>query len=157
MANNLPEREPGLRHETRDVDVWAIARFGIGLALLCILSLAGLFGLYHYFESRYGGRVAVTVPPGPESGPRLEVTPVLDLARERAADDKILNSYGWVDRQKGVVRIPIGRALDLLAGHGLPSRLPPEHRSASTATVPTASGMGNIMQQPGGPLGGGSK
>jgi hypothetical protein len=159
MAENkpLPEREPELRHENTDVDVWAIGRFGIALALLCILSLAGLVGLFHYFESRYGGPVAVTLPTGPESGPRLEVTPVLDLARERAAEEKLLNSYGWVDRQKGVARIPIGRAIDLLAERGLPSRRPPEQSSASNATVPTASGMGSVMQRPGGPLGGGIK
>jgi len=39
MAENkpLPEPEPQLRHESKDVDVWAIGRFGIGLALLGVL------------------------------------------------------------------------------------------------------------------------
>jgi len=134
MAGNkpLPEREPELRHETRDVDVWAIGRFGMGLALLCILSLAGLLGLFHYFESRYGGRVAITLPPGPESGPRLEVTPVLDLARERAAEDKILNSYGWVDQKAGIARIPIDKAMDFVVERGLPWQAP------GTGPAPTA-------------------
>ena len=39
------------------------------------------------------------------------------LANERA----ILSSYGWIDRDLGVVRIPIDRAMDVLAERGLPS------------------------------------
>src|SRR5271157_3955977 len=116
MAENkpMPDLEPRFRHENTDVDVRAVGRFGIALALLSILSMAGLFGLYRYFEAREGGPVAVTMPPRPPM-PQLEETPVLDLARERAAEEKLLNSYGWVDRQKGVARIPVGRAMDLMA------------------------------------------
>jgi hypothetical protein len=36
-------------------------------------------------------------------------------------DDHILNTYAWVDKQNGVVRVPIDRAIDLLAAKGLPS------------------------------------
>ena len=44
--------------------------------------------------------------------PQLQQTPVLDLRAMRAEEDKVLNSYAWVDQPKGVVRIPID------AGHG---------------------------------------
>ncbi len=37
---------------------------------------------------------------------------------------KKLNSYGWVDRKHGVIRIPIERAMDLVAQRGLPTRGP---------------------------------
>jgi hypothetical protein len=33
-----------------------------------------------------------------------------------------LKSYGWVDRTNAIVRIPIDRAMDLLARRGLPAR-----------------------------------
>jgi hypothetical protein len=36
----------------------------------------------------------------------------------RAAENAILEHYGWVDRDKGVVHIPIDRAMDLLAERG---------------------------------------
>lgn len=39
-----------------------------------------------------------------------------------AAQNEQLNSYGWVDRSNGIVRIPIDRAMDLLAQRGLPAR-----------------------------------
>jgi len=164
--NKLPhppdlENQP-LHHEASDINAWAVGKFAIALALVSIVSLAGLFALFRYFMQSEGG----PLPPVTRSyqidarrrppAPQLEETPILDLARERAAEDRLLNSYGWVDRQNGKVRIPIDRAIDLVAQRGLPSRpqVPP---SASNATVPTASGMGEIMQQPGGPLAGGTK
>jgi hypothetical protein len=49
---------------------------------------------------------------------------VPDLKAIRAAEDQVLNSYAWIDPEMNVVRIPIGRAMDLLVEHGLPSRPP---------------------------------
>ena len=40
----------------------------------------------------------------------------------RMQEEQTLNSYGWVDQQAGVVRIPIDRAMELLAQRGLPTR-----------------------------------
>jgi hypothetical protein len=158
---HLPDLErPEFRHETTDVDTWAVGKFAIALVLVSILSLAGLFGLFRYFQQRDGGILprattremdARKRPPLPQ----LEETPQLDLAREKAAEEQILNNYGWADRQNGVVRIPIDRAMDLIAQRGLPVRQ--QAPAADSATVPTASGMGPIMQRPGGPLAGESK
>jgi hypothetical protein len=33
-----------------------------------------------------------------------------------------LNSFGWIDRSNGIVRIPIDRAMDLILQRGLPTR-----------------------------------
>ena len=44
-----------------------------------------------------------------------------DFANEQ---DKILASYDWVDQKNGVVRIPIDKAMDLLAQRGLPDSVP---------------------------------
>jgi hypothetical protein len=38
------------------------------------------------------------------------------------AQNAKLNSYGWIDKSAGVIRIPIDRAMDLLAQRGLPAR-----------------------------------
>ncbi|HEX2836127.1 MAG TPA: hypothetical protein VHW00_24190 [Thermoanaerobaculia bacterium] len=38
-------------------------------------------------------------------------TPVADLIQLRASEEKILKHYGWVDRQKGIVHIPIEEAI----------------------------------------------
>lgn len=54
--------------------------------------------------------------------PNLELNPHVDLAALRSRENAELESYGWVDRKAGVVRIPIDRAIDLLAERGLPFR-----------------------------------
>jgi hypothetical protein len=38
----------------------------------------------------------------------------------QAEDERVLGSYGWIDAQNGVVRIPIERAMELVLEHGLP-------------------------------------
>lgn len=55
-----------------------------------------------------------TEPPAP----RLQVDPALDIYDHRQAEEKVLGSYGWVDEKAGVVRIPIARAMELLAQRG---------------------------------------
>jgi hypothetical protein len=54
--------------------------------------------------------------------PRLQISPQQDMRQMRAAEMAALHSYGWVDRQAGIVRIPIERAIELLAERGLPAR-----------------------------------
>jgi hypothetical protein len=117
---------PENRHEHRDVSVWAVYKFGIALAFLCVIAMGLLYGLYVYFVNREGGPLtnqkinvdARTLPPMP----RLQPAPVTDLRDMRNAEDKILNSYGWIDRAHGVTHIPIDRAIDVLAKRGLPAR-----------------------------------
>lgn len=145
--------QPG--HEDRDVNAWAVGKFAIGLVLLCILCLGVLVGFFKYLQTRLGPASPPAIdarhlPPEP----RLQDTPVLDLKAMRDAEDKILTSYGWVDKSKGVVRIPIDKAIDLLAQRGLPARPQNGPQSASDAIVPAESGLGPIMQQVGGPLAG---
>ena len=40
------------------------------------------------------------------------------FANWTVVDDRELTSYGWIDRQRGIVRIPIDRAMELLANEG---------------------------------------
>jgi hypothetical protein len=44
----------------------------------------------------------------------------LDTADLHAREDLLLDNYSWVDRSKGTVRIPIERAMELIAQRGLP-------------------------------------
>ena len=53
--------------------------------------------------------------------PRNYVVPGEDLAKLRAEENELLGSYAWLDKNSGTVRIPIERAIDLIAERGLPS------------------------------------
>ena len=149
MAGNNKHR---VGFEETDVNELAVGKFGLALLLVTIMAMALLVGVFNYFKASEGG-VATTVDPAkvfPE--PQLQKAPIPDLKAVRAAEDQVLTSYGWVDQQKGVVRIPIAQAMDLLVKKGLPVRAstPP---SAEGVSMPTESSLGSKMQPPGGPLG----
>ena len=149
---------PETLYEHRDVNTWAVGKFGIGLTLFTIAAIGLLIGVFKFFEAQEGGPRpagelnvdARRLPPQP----RLQQAPILDLQQMRAAEDQLLNGYGWVDQQKGIVRIPVARAMELLAQRPPAARTQAETPAVSDATVPTESGMGEIMQRPGGPLAG---
>jgi hypothetical protein len=52
-------------------------------------------------------------PKGAPIAPHTD-TPVADLVHMRANEEQQLHSYGWVDKQKGIVRIPIEAAKEKL-------------------------------------------
>lgn len=60
------------------------------------------------------------IPPSP----RLQADPASDLASERRREEARLAAYRWVDRDAGVARIPIERAMRLLSRR--PSSTRPE-------------------------------
>src|SRR5260370_41758911 len=111
------------RHEVQDADMHDLVLFAGGL-LIFILSGVGMSAaVFHYFvrHQPLGPRSSPlenvrTLPPLPP----LQVFPVQDLNEYRPAKDANLNSYAWEDRQAGVVRIPVDRAMDLLLQRGLP-------------------------------------
>lgn len=50
----------------------------------------------------------------------------LDTADLHAREDLLLDNYSWLDRSKGTVRIPIERAMELIAQRGLQVEQPPQ-------------------------------
>jgi hypothetical protein len=113
-------------HELSDVNPKRILWFGIGLALVIGTVVLVSYGLFNYFYRTETRRrpppspLSYGVEPPPE--PRLLTKPGADLAAMRAEEDQILGSYGWIDRERGIVRVPIDRAIMLLAQKGLPMR-----------------------------------
>jgi hypothetical protein len=119
-------QQAGHRHEVRDVQVRPIAMLAIGLVMLTGVVLLLMGWLFNHFAAR---QAKLDVPPSPLAvtregppGPRLEVTLDQVLGQVRADEAALLHSYGWVDQQAGIVRIPIDRAMTLLTERGLPVR-----------------------------------
>jgi hypothetical protein len=123
MDESKPNGAAG--HEQSEVDARAIGKFGVGLALGVI---AAAFLMWFLFDQLAARNAAHQTPPAPMEAanpqkappePRLEAQPRLDLAKFRASEEELVNSYGWIDPAKGIVRIPISRAMDLVAKEGL--------------------------------------
>ena len=119
---------PESQHEESDVDFRAIITFGGGLLAVAIFVYVLIFGIFRFFDSREGVKVAAEYPLAAGQGhreppePRLQIDPRQDMADLRAKEDDLLGSYGWVDKNAGVVRIPIDAAMKLTLERGLPSR-----------------------------------
>lgn len=120
---------PDVIHERSDVNIRAILRFAVGLIITAIVIHVGLYWLLEHYEERWTRSAPAVSAPGAKEqvpSPRLQISPHSDLAKMRAEEDKKLTTYGWVDKEKQSVRIPIERAMELVAQRGLPARKPAE-------------------------------
>jgi len=116
-------------HEASDVNFRAIVQFGVGLLVLgavVYLVVWLFFGFLSERASRASGQLAYPLAAGQQDRvppePRLQTNPRADLRELRESEDKRLDSYGWVDRNAGIVHIPIEDAIKLTLQRGLPSR-----------------------------------
>jgi len=145
-------------HEKSDVNVRALFAFGIAFVIFAAVSHFVLLVMYRQFvkHENKNQHVPLTMMNRPESMsvpqiPRLQPfptkstsgviapnanTPVTDMVEMRAAQDQELTSYGFIDRQKGVVHIPIEEAKKLALQRGFAPM------AAPTPPSPAAAGEG---------------
>jgi hypothetical protein len=112
------------------VDVSAGSTFRAGLYILGSMFLTAvlLVPLYRLLTreekaSQAPAATALKVDPRrmEPQGPRLLVAEDKALAALRAQEDALLGSYGWVEKDRGIVRIPIDEAMRIVAESGLPA------------------------------------
>jgi hypothetical protein len=120
---NIEEHSRQAGHETTDVSIRPIVKFLVALTVGLIV-VGVVLGLLFGFLSHKQGAVPSVVS-GPRElppQPRLQTVPAADLQQLRSRENEALNGYAWVDQKAGLVRIPIDRAIDLIAQQGLPYR-----------------------------------
>jgi hypothetical protein len=142
---NVPVKTIETGYELSDLSPKNIAIFAASLAVTIIVVLWICYQLFQHYSAVSR---KTEVPPSPLSytreptpEPHLLVVPGQELKAMRAAEDSVLNSYAWVDREKGIVRIPIQRAIDILAQRGLPSR-PQSNENQRAAQNQSRNGIG---------------
>ena len=142
--------------ETEDLSPQGVFYFMAGLAVLGIVIYFILVGMYRILDARDRNREAPSNPMAIKTGvdpqtmnfkditdkidqtfpkPVLEYNERTQFTQEIVKEDEILASYGWVDQESGVARIPIERAMELVAERGLPV-LP---QGAKNQTSPAAT------------------
>lgn len=113
-------------HEDSDVSIKSLGIFLAGLAITMIITGALMIGLFDIFldEAEQAdvspSPLAEPGEPAPPPGPLLQVAERLDLRLHREAQDKLIHEAAWIDRDRGLVRIPIERAIELTAERGFP-------------------------------------
>jgi hypothetical protein len=143
--SQVPGAPPGAHqrhdHERSEIQVGGIFVFGV---ILTVFTLVWMAILYVVVRSYYVGRQDRAESNRPARfadiseqfpGARLQGNPAADLARLRVEDQRALNSYGW-DSKAGIGRIPIDRALDIVARKGLPTRSAPEEPPSPGSPTP---------------------
>ncbi len=122
---------PDVRFEKEDIRATPVLKFLVGIAVTTVVVCLLLFGFYRGMRSY----VADLQPEPPHMKfeenreapvPRLQEHPDRDLQAIRAEEDRILTTYGWVDKSRGMVRIPIEEAMKLVAEQGLPATSTPK-------------------------------
>jgi hypothetical protein len=130
------------RHEESDVNVrallWAVVVFIIFAGATHLILYLQFHAYARYFRHEAAPPLTMMSRPSDASvpaSPRLQpfptknrdglmppyaVTPVTDMTDMREAQDKQLSEAGWVDQKKGIVRLPIETAKQLVVQRGLP-------------------------------------
>ena len=92
---------------------------------LTALVVVPLYRLFGRSETRQQPPPATVVRPDAvapaPSAPKLVASEPAVLAEFRAQEDALLTSWGWVEKDKAIARMPIDEAMKLVAERGLPA------------------------------------
>lgn len=153
MTDRTPHTN-GAGFEHQDLTPKPIFGFLMGLAAGCILVVLALWGAFHvltsYREKEQPPQAPLAVEtPNPRTTnkqeidenikatfprPRLEDNERFELTDEINRQNEAIASYAYVDEKAGTVRIPIERAMELVAQRGLP--VLPQGTAASAEKKP---------------------
>src|SRR2546421_3009536 len=136
---NLRQEHEEVAYEREDLSPRGIFAFLIGLGLVLVLVYFVVKGMDAYLDAyqkqhqpplnplvsqtETDSRKVSNADIARFPQPRLETNERLEINDFRLQEEKNLNSYGWIDQKAGIARIPIDRAMELLAQRGLPTRL----------------------------------
>jgi hypothetical protein len=153
MSDQLHPVEPNSHgdYERSDIGVSGILYFMAGLAVAGIIIYFVVAGLFAFLEKRFESQATMSplvttsstktrdIPKGyPQAtfpDPRLEEDERSQLNGIRLSEEQTLSSYDYIDQKAGTIRIPIDRAMDLIAQRGLPTRT--EGAAVAKPAMPT--------------------
>ena len=122
MAEHHTPTNPG--YEVSDVSTPPIWKF---LAYLFLITFGSIGWMYAMFVALKSYNEAQDVAPTTmeqqrmlPTGTRLQVNEPQDLKTYRAKEAEAISSYAWEDKSVKVVRIPVARAMEIVAEKGLP-------------------------------------
>lgn len=117
-------------YEPKDLASKSIRRFAVAFFAFAIVSFAAVFAFFKIakLDLAAADRARAEalpfqnrIPEAPNPLLQSNVTAKKDIADMRKEESDVLSQYAWIDRDKGIVRLPIERAIALAAQRGLPT------------------------------------
>ena len=154
-----PLENPDVSFERTDIDFFQISAFGIGLVLATAVVAFAIIALFNFLGKQEDAknpppvgvmaRGRATLPPEPHIQPVPgEPQPPVQLRELRSTEDEILSNYGWLDAGKGIVRIPISQAIDMVAAKGLPTKVSAQGSdNGGYRTLPSDASSGRTLEK----------
>src|SRR6266550_1822462 len=161
---NLHQEHEEVAYEREDLSPRGIFAFLVGLGLVLVLVycvVKGMDGYLDAYEKQHQPPLNPLVTQTETDSrkvsnadiarfpqPRLETNERLEINDFRLQEEKNLNSYDWIDQKAGIARIPIDRAMQLLAQRGLPTRPQPGAVPASPLNTARKAATRSDTSQP---------
>lgn len=127
MSEHNANQHPAAGHpgyEVTDIQTPPIWRFLSYLFLITFTAIALMYGMFQamksYNEARDATPTAMEQQRSLPGGARLQVNEPEDLKTFRAREQEAISKYAWEDKAAKVVRIPVSRAMEIVAEKGLP-------------------------------------
>ena len=110
-------------YEQSDASAGILAKVAIVLAVSLVFIFVGvvvLFKVFSYVQPRLFDQEPHPLAETRQvaSGPSLQLDPPQQKIDRLTTENQVLTTYDWVDRDQGLVRIPIDRAIAILAKQG---------------------------------------
>ena len=138
---------PDAKHEHTDIDPAVGFQFGLWLGVAMLISFAIVYATFWLFEGqeRAADRAAPRLPTAvgvtrPAPTPALQTQPFKDLHTLRAEEAAQLDTYSWVDKEGGVTRIPVDRAMEVMLQRGFAVRAQGAGDAGHVVTQDSSSG-----------------
>ncbi len=112
-----------LGYETEDISTRMVGRILAGFAVTVVVSVTALTVMLHFFRGADNAdqpplttqQSADIIPPGPH----MQNDPYRDLRETQRAEEQKIGGYAWTDPAHTRARIPVARAMALVAGRSL--------------------------------------
>lgn len=110
---------PNPDYQDRDIKLAPVVWSLVALSVAAVLSAVAMYATLSRYRAQAEERAALVSPLASirevPAGPLLQVNASQELAEHRAAQAVLLDHYGWADQIRGVARIPVSRAMEMIA------------------------------------------
>ena len=147
------ETPPDSTYERTDANIAVIVKFLMWLIVSAVIIHVGLGFVYQLFIDRsveadqpypLAAGQEERLPPAP----RLQQFPRNEIYQFRTGENALLERYGWMNREAGIVHIPIEEAMRLTVERGvLQSTAPPQTAPTPPGMMPSDSSAGRTMER----------